>query len=214
MKATNKSYNGALINFLLIVFQIGFLLCGLGIGLYVLYTIIALLSSDSIFPVGLPVVFSLDHSGVFNLPGHHEVFNFNMSQGMGIIGVDHLPKDFVALHSIITVLGVTCVLLSLKLTIAILEAVKQGGFLIIENAIRLRGIALLSISTFFIERLASFASSFYLSDKLHFSGLEFTSINFYSFFNTQSIFYSLFLLVIAEAFRIGALLKQESDLTI
>ena len=95
-----------------------------------------------------------------------------------------------------------------------LKAAKKGGFLIIENAIRLRKIALLGIVMYFFESLATFVASNYLSDKLQFEGLEFTSINSYLFFDIQTVIYSLFLLVISEAFRMGALLKQEVDLTI
>jgi len=133
---------------------------------------------------------------------------------MGIIGVDQLPKGFLLAHSSISLLSYFGVLFSLRWTIKILEAAKQGEFLIIEIAIRLRWIALLGIGCIFFDRLATIFASSYLYDKLEYPGLEFTNINFFSFLTLQSVFSFLFLWVIAEAFRIGSQMKQENDLTI
>ncbi len=214
MNDTARFSNGTLINILLIVFQGGFFIYAFATVFYILFVIIAFAIGDSTFPTDFPVMFSLSDKGAINFPDQLGTLNFSMQQGMGIIGAENLPKGFVALYGIIDVLGVTCILLSLKLTIAILEAVKEGGFLIVENAKRLRKIAFLGIAMFLFNRLATVVSASYFSDKIQYSGIDFSSVNLYTFFNVQSIFYSLFLLVIAEAFRIGALLKEESDLTI
>jgi len=214
MKAVNKLHNGVLINFLLIVFQAGLFLSVFGLFFNVLLGVLELYTGDSTSPMDFPVMFSMNHAGVINLIDHPGVVNFGMESGIGTIAAENLPKGFVSLYGIIYILGLSCFLLILKLTIDILKAVKKGGFLIIENAIRLRKIALLGIVMYFFESLATFVASNYLSDKLQFEGLEFTSFNSYLFFDIQTVIYSLFLLVISEAFRMGALLKQEVDLTI
>ena len=209
-----KSYNGTLINFLLIVFQIGFLVMGLGLALFVLFAIIAFFTESPSFPAGFTVMFSLDQDGIVNIPNHMIETTFNIKNAMGIIGVDQLPKSFLLGYSSISMLAYFCILFSLRLTIKILEAAKLGDFLIIKNAIRLRWIALLGIGCIFFDRLAAILASSYLYDKLEYPGLEFTHINFFTFITLQSVFSFLFLWVIAEAFRIGSQLKQENDLTI
>lgn len=78
-------------------------------------------------------------------------------------------------------------------------------------------IALLSIAACIIESLRIFLSSLYLFDKLEFSGVHFigSPLRYVPFLiKREYILASLFLLVIAEAFRIGAQLKQENDMTI
>jgi len=214
MAIHNKFNSGNLINFLLIVFQIGFLLMGFGLGLFILLAIVAFFTGSPVFPAGFTVMFSLSQDGIVNIPNQITGTTFNIENAMGIIGVDQLPKGFLLAYSGISVLANVCILYSLRWTINILEAAKQGDFLIIENAIRLRWIALLGIGCIFFDRLATIFASFYLYDKLEYPGLEFTNINFFSFMTLQSVFSFLFLWVIAEAFRIGSQMKQENDLTI
>ena len=95
-----------------------------------------------------------------------------------------------------------------------LEAAQTGNFLVTKNAIRMRHMALLFIFVFFIDKLSLLISSSFLTDKLDFPGVHFMSVNYYSFARWEYVFFYLFLLVVAEAFRIGAQLKQENDLTI
>lgn len=214
MAIHNKFNSGNLINFLLIVFQIGFLLMGLGLAFFVLLVIISFITESPSLSGGFTVMFSLSQDGIVNIPNQMTGTTFNIENAMGIIGVDQLPKGFLLAHSSILLLSYFGVLFSLRWTIKILEAAKQGDFLIIENAIRLRWIALLGIGCIFFDRLATIFASSYLYDKLEYSGLEFTNINIFSFMTLQSVFSFLFLWVIAEAFRIGSQLKQENDLTI
>ena len=209
-----KFNGGSLINFLLIVFQIGFLVLGLGLAFLVLFAIIAFFTESPILPGGFTVMFSLNQDGIVNMSDQMMGTTFSIKNAMGIIGVDQLPNGFLLGYSSISVLSYLGVLFSLRLTIKILEAAKLGDFLIIENAIRLRWIALLGIGCIFFDRLATIFASSYLYDKLEYPGLEFTNINFFSFITLQSVFSFLFLWVIAEAFRIGSQLKQENDLTI
>ena len=95
-----------------------------------------------------------------------------------------------------------------------LKNAQEGTFLVAKNAIRLRYIALLNIALLLIDKILIVVSSSYLNDKLEFSGIEFSNINWYFFSSWKYIFLYLFLIIIAEAFRLGAQLKEENDLTI
>jgi len=213
MKSTHKFYQLSVINILLIVFQIGFSLCAIALIFYISLGVLEMFIDESAIPNDFPVMFSLDHIGTVNLPDQSGQTNFSMKRGMGVMIIEELPQVFVTLYRLIYILGLSCFLWSLKFTIDILKAVKQGNFLIKENARRLQSIALLGIGMYFLGSLGTLVSSSYLSDKLHFPGLEF-KMNAYVFFDVETLIYSLFLLVISEAFRIGALLKEEADLTI
>ena len=212
MKPVHKSYHRSVINFLIIVFQMGFSLCAIVMIFFIGLSILEVFIEDSVFPSDFPVMFSLDHIGTANMLDHRQP-NVSIKRGIGMITTDGLSPGFVIFYRIIYVLGLACFLWSLKFTIEILKAVKQGSFLIKENARRLQSIALLSIGMYLLGSLGTLVSSSYLSDKLHFPGLEF-KMNAYVFFDVETLIYSLFLLVISEAFRIGALLKEEADLTI
>lgn len=187
---------------------------GFGLGLFILLAIVAFFTGSPVFPASFTVMFSLDHDGILNIPNHMIGTTFTIKNAIGIMGADKLPRGFLLAHSDISVLSNVCILYSLRWTIKILEAAKQGDFLIIENAIHQRWIALLGIGCIFFYRLAAIFASSYLYDKLEYPGLEFTNINFFSFITLQSVFSFLFLWVIAEAFRIGSQMKQENDLTI
>ncbi|MEZ5041810.1 MAG: DUF2975 domain-containing protein [Saprospiraceae bacterium] len=214
MEAQNKFYGEALIGFLLAVFRTGFLLFSFGIALWVIVSICALLTDIPFLNTEFPVLFSLNKEGVLHNAEGIGVASFSMRQGMGIIATDALPKGFVALYIVIEFLRSLCILWVMRLIIRILEAVQMGGLLILENAIRLRWVALLGMAILFLGGLITIVSSAYLSDKLTFPGLEFSSFSLFFFATFGSVFHYLFLLVIAEAFRIGAILKEEVDLTI
>ena len=68
MAIHNKFNSGNLINFLLIVFQIGFLLMGFGLGLFILLAIVAFFTGSPISPAGFTVMFSLSQDGIVNIP--------------------------------------------------------------------------------------------------------------------------------------------------
>lgn len=214
MEITRKLYGKGLITFLLIVFRSIFLLGSIALIIMGIYGILALFvevaESKSIFPV----LFSITKEGILNNPGDLGSAEFNLFSGMGLIVVDEISTGFKLLFDIILFLSYACSLFYLKLVIKILEAADEGGFLIVENAKRLRWIALLGIAIYLLGFIATLASSFYFNGKLELINLEFTNFNRFSFVSSNSVFNYLFLLVIAEAFRIGALLKKENELTI
>ncbi|AYN68395.1 DUF2975 domain-containing protein [Euzebyella marina] len=214
MVLQNRLHKGLLINFLLIIFQIGFLTMILGLALYILFTVISIFTDSPSFPTGFTVMFSLDQNGLYNMSEQITGTTFNLNHAMGVIGLDQVPLGFLIGYSSISLLAYFCVLFGLRLTIRILESAKLGDFLITENAIRLRSIAFLGIGCIFFDRLSTIIASSYLYDKLEYPGLKFASTNLFTFTSFQSVFFFLFLWLIAEAFRIGSQLKLENDLTI
>jgi hypothetical protein len=86
---------------------------------------------------------------------------------------------------------------------------------LIENVVRLRWIALLNIGAFLSTRFSSIFTSNYLASKIQLVGIHFENLNLQMIFgNADIIIFNLFLLIIAEVFRVGAAMKNEQDLTI
>lgn len=217
MKAQNKRYGKSLINFLLIAFRGIFFLGALVLIIGSLISVVSLFTNATASPItNLPISFSLTGHGSI-LTSNTDMATFAMPYAKGYIITEDLPKTAFILSFIGSLLPMLCTLFIIKYICRILESAKTGQFLIDENAIRLRWIALLSIVVCVIESLRILFSSLYLSDKLEFSGIQFFDSPFRSILfliRWEYILASLFLLVIAEAFRIGAQLKQENDLTI
>lgn len=164
--------------------------------------------------VNLPIVFSHTEKGILSLPHIDYEYIFRIPQATGTFLAFGLPLKLFYIQSIGTVLKSACILLMLYLIIKMLKSAQNGTLLVAKNAIRLRHIALLSIAILLIDKIVFFVSSAYLRDKLEFPGIEFSSFNWYSIGSWKLIFLFLFLLIIAEAFRLGAQLKEENDLTI
>ena len=216
MKAQNKRYSKSLINFLLIAFRGIFFLGALVLILGSLIGIVSLFTNAPAFPISLPISFSLtDHGSI--LTTNTDMATFVIPYAKGSILTDDLPKTVLILSFMGLLLSMLCTLFTIKYICRILESANTGLFLIDENAIRLRWIAILSIAACLIEAFFTLFSSLYLFDTLEFSGVQFFDSPLRSILfliRWEYILASLFLLVIAEAFRIGAQLKQENDLTI
>lgn len=212
--ATKKIHGLALIKFLLGMFRIGFFLLAFMLIIWGITSIFIFFTDIPSFSANFPVMFSPIDEGIFKVPSESEVGKFMMKDAMGFVSSDSIPKGFLALYSLVILSMNICILLSMRQVIRILESAKMGGFLVAENAVRLRWIALLGLIILFLDRFATVTSASYFSDKLEITGLEFTWFNFFTLMEFDTLFASLFLLVIAEAFRVGALLKQENDLTI
>lgn len=214
MKIQNLFYGKSLISFLLAIFRIVFFLFTFGTAIFVIISVISMFTNVPISPPDFPVLFSLTNEGVFNSPSAMEESNFILRRGMGYVSIANPSKGMVVFNTILVLMVTVCMLVSIRQTILILEAVKKGSFLIIENAIRLRWIALLGMAMYLFDKLNMLVSYSYFSDKLELSGVEFEGFNYFTLLNIEFIFYSLFLLVIAEAFRVGAQLQEETKLTI
>lgn len=162
----------------------------------------------------LPVVFRSSDKGILHMPHTDFEFIFSLPVATGSIHAFTLPPRILYLTALATLLTYACTLVTIYLIIKMLKNARDGNFLISKNAVRLRSIALLSIAMFVIDKVFIITSSYYFSDKLEFPGIEFSSTNWYSFERWPYVFLYLFLIIIAEAFIIGAKAKQENDLTI
>lgn len=206
--------NTTLINFLLISFRGFFLLGTIGLIIYLAVGGIQLFSGEPTNYANLPVTFTFSETGNFITNGDTTSTLFTLYNGKGFINTPSFSLTSVILSKLVTVAVSLCILFIIKLVCQILEAAKIGHFLVARNAVRMRNMALLFILAFLIEKMYFLISSSYLADKLIFPGVNFTKISFYTFAQWEYILFFLFLLVIAEAFRIGARLKNENDLTI
>ncbi|MFK7813658.1 MAG: DUF2975 domain-containing protein [Maribacter sp.] len=164
--------------------------------------------------VNLPVVFNPTENGILTLPHTDYEYMFDIPVATGTFRAFGLPLKIFYFYSIGGLVYFACVLLITYLIIKMLRDAQDGTLLVLKNAIRLRYISLLLIVALARDKILIMISSNYLRDKIELPGLEFYDFNPYSFENWKYIFLFLFLLIIAEAFRLGAQLKEENDLTI
>ncbi len=214
MEATKKIYGETFIELLLVIFRLSFFITAVGIIFWAIYSMVLFLTDGPTVHQAFPVFFRGQGEGILNVPNDIGAAKFRMYHALGYIVSDSVPKGFLALFSVIHVSGYIFWLLCFGLTIRILDAARLGRFFIVENAIRLRYIGLWGIAYFVLNKLMVVVSASYFSDKLAFSKVNFLSFDFFGWIGLNSLFGFLFLLVISEAFRIGAQLKEESDLTI
>ncbi|WP_149275029.1 DUF2975 domain-containing protein [Pareuzebyella sediminis] len=214
MKQTLSTPTSPLINFLLVAFRGLFLLVTIALIIYIAIGIIQLFSKEPTNYANLPVTFTFSETGNFVNNGDTTSTRFTLYNGKGFINSTSFSLTSVILSKLVTVAVSLCILFIIKLVCQILEAAKTGRFLVARNAVRMRNMALLFILAFMVEKIYFLISASYLADKLVFPGVHFTKISFYTFAQWEYILFFLFLLVIAEAFRIGAQLKNENDLTI
>lgn len=164
--------------------------------------------------VNLPVVFKPSNSGILRLPHTDYEYMFHIPEATGNFQAFGLPLKIFYMYSIGGILYYICFLLIIYLIIKMLKNAQDGTFLVVKNAIRLRYIGLLLIVSLLRDKVTIIVSSAYLREKIELPGLEFYDLNPYTFDNWKFIFLYLFLIIIAEAFRLGAQLKEENDLTI
>jgi len=199
---------------LLTALRIAFLLLAINTILWMLILLVSV-ASDSPSPIPMyQVMFEVGKEGILQLSEHGKPIEFKMPVASGWIHAKGLPKGFDISYSLLRLLSVICILFSIRFTIKILETAEKGSFFVVENALRLRGIAILGFGILFFVRMSSLFSSFYLKDKLEFPGIVFTNFYSFTFVDFLLLLHFLFLLMIAEAFRKGALMKDENDLTI
>ncbi len=210
--------NKGLIKFLIIVFKAFYYILWFCI---VVIVVMEFVSLRKIFdPAGFPI--PIDFTVYFSLSEELGVTtwdidgssSFSINYAMGSIKLSFIPNQFMALFCLMALTLFILMLFSLRLIIKILKTVKNNSFLLLENVLRLRWIALLGIAILFVDKIMSYTIANYLSRHIEYSGIKFTGINTYIIQNIESVFSSLFLLVIAEVFRIGAKLKEEQALTI
>jgi len=218
MNARQPITGKGLIKFLIFVFSAFYYILWFCL---VLVVVIEFISLRKIFdpsgfpiPIDFTVFFSLNEElGVANWDVGGNT-NFSINYAMGSVKLSYAPNGFIALFCFMALSIFILSIFLTRLMIKILKTVKDKSFLLIENALRLRWIALLGIAILIVEKTFSFVIANYLSTHIEYSGVKFTGINPYFILNFDTVLNSLFLLVIAEVFRIGAKLKEEQDLTI
>jgi len=164
--------------------------------------------------ISLPIDFNPTDEGILTLPHNDYEYLFQIPEATGTFLAFGLPLKFFFIDSIGTILNYVCGLLMIYLIIKMLKNAQDGTFLISKNAIRLRYIALLNILLLLYNKVFLFISTSYLRDKIELPGIEFHDIPWHALSGWQYIFLFIFLLIIAEALRLGAQLKEENDLTI
>jgi hypothetical protein len=213
MKPPSSLYRKSLIDILLVALRSAFLIGSISLMLWLLYTTVCFFTDTPMPSSTLPVMFSTADGGGLSAGDQPEIY-LKMPIAIGWISAENEPKGFVAVCSIFYFLANLCLLLAIRLTIQVLEAAGSGAFFLQANAVRLRGIALTAFGILFFYRLATIISASHFKNKLQFPGLEFNSHYIFYFGDLLYIMGLLFLLVLAEAFRIGAIVKAENDLTI
>ena len=203
---------------LLFIFRLFYVLIWIAIAVMSIIFIISIFNLNETAgfprPAGFRIYFSLlDEAGVARW-GDEVTSTFYISDALGSIKLSNIPYDFMAIYSLMSLLLGIVIQLSIRLTIKILKTVITKSFLLIENAVRLRWIALFGVAIFFIDKITGSITAAYLNNYIELPGVKFEIINLFTFINVESVFHSLFLLVIAEIFRLGAKLKEEHDLTI
>lgn len=214
MKNKNSSSALSLVHFLLYALRGLFLWYIFKFVMYLVNTIGFTLIHGKTPGMLLPVAFRSTDKGALNLAHTDFEWVFRLPEATGVIHAFTLPPRIMYLSALTAILIYGCTFLTIYLIIKMLKNARDGNFLISINAIRLRTIALLMIAMFLTDKIYLITSSAYLRDKLEFTGLEFTSLNWYSLINWSYILLYLFLIIIAEAFRLGAQLKEENELTI
>ncbi len=191
-----------------------FLWTALQLSIFLIYQLGPALFFGKRKSVNLPIDFSLTDKGILTLPHTDYEYLFQIPEATGSFLAHGLPLKFFYIDSIGSILNSVSALLMIYLIIKMLKNAQDGTFLVSKNAIRLRYIALINIFLLLYNKAYFFISTSYLIDKLEFQGLEFSNLSWRSFNGWKYIFLYLFLLIIAEAFRLGAQLKKENDLTI
>ena len=215
----NQPYSGVLLPIILLfIFRLFYVLIWIAIAVMSIICIVSIFNLNETAgfprPTDFRIYFSwLDEAGVARW-GDEVTSTFYISDAIGSIKLSNIPYDFMAIYSLMSLLLGIVIQLSIRLTTKILKTVITKSFLLIENAVRLRWIALFGVAIFFIDKITGSISAAYLNNYIELPGVKFEIINMSTFINVESVFHSLFLLVIAEIFRLGAKLKEEHDLTI
>jgi hypothetical protein len=218
MKNKNIKNQNTRVNVLLIIFRGLYFLTIVSIALMVLFLVVMLVSG--VYPLNalgfnFPVYFDMIQSNGVAMWSDQTTTPVKMTNVMGSIWLSDIPNVLLVVSSFFSILVIGFGIQSIRLSIRILESVKFRKFFLIENAVRLRWIALFNIAAFLFVRMNSIFTSNYLGSRMELVGIEFENINLHMLFgNVDIVIFNLFLLIIAEVFRVGAEMKNEQDLTI
>lgn len=208
----------SIINLLSLVFSFLFIIALLNALFFFIHTISYLTDINEMVELKTPFSFQVylidsAREGLINWTQNEEA-SFQMISQVGKIQTRRAPGSFLAFNNFLFLLMSILALFSFKLAIRILHDVKSGAFLLAENTDRFRWIILLNVLAFIIYRVSVIFTTYYFNQKIFAEEPLSLGLNLLSFEGFGVIFWGLFLIVIAEVFRIGALVKTENDLTI
>jgi hypothetical protein len=218
MKNQKLEHKNTLVNVLLIIFRFLYFSTIASLAFIVLMALVMLLSGE--YPLNalgfnFPIYFDMIQSEGYAIWNDQTTTPIKIKNVMGSIWLSDIPNLLLIVSSLFSLMMIGFTIQSIRFSIRILESVKFRKFFLIENAVRLRWIALFNIAAFLSTRLSSIFTSNYLGSKMELAGIEFENINLHMFFgNVDIVIFNLFLLIISEVFRLGAEMKNEQDLTI
>lgn len=144
-------------------------------------------------------------------PPHHLTFKTDFGEIYFTDAIIKNPKQlffaFIPFGALMLGLGMTIIYQLRK----IFATLAVGNPFVIQNAKRIRIIGLIILGGAFVKLFADLAMGYVLMKNLIVKGVTFSAK---ADLNVGAIFVSLVILIIAEIFHQGALLKDEHDLTI
>ena len=120
----------------------------------------------------LPVIFKTTRIGNLNIE-NGPVNSWFYISGNGYIHTDSIPQNVFYMSTVYNLLSSAIILLIIHLICKMLINARKGNFLLYDNAIVLRNIALLNIVSLFLGKLFLVLSQLYLMDKMEFPNIEF-----------------------------------------
>lgn len=166
---------------------------------------------DNTLGLKTPVKFSILEQGVATF-NSDQIVPVNIKHAKGIIRIEKPVPQALVVPFFIMTLGMAGLILWVFYSLRkIIQSVKEGNPFSVHNGRRLRVIAFSMIGIEVIGAFADLIKMLYLVPKLSFETVKIHSIIHIS---PHVIIAGLVILVIAEAFRIGAEMKDEQELTI
>lgn len=166
---------------------------------------------DNSLGLKTPVYFSVIEEGTVTFDSD-QIVPVKIKRAKGLIRIEKPVPQALVLPFFIMTLGIAClgmwVFYSLR---KIIQSVKDGNPFSVNNGKRLRIIAFSMMGIEIIGAFAGLIKMLYILPRLDFESVKIHSIIHIS---PHVIIAGLVILVIAEAFRIGAEMKDEQELTI
>ncbi len=158
-----------------------------------------------------PIEFSVNEQGTATF-GSDQTVPIKIKHAKGLFQIDRpVPKTLMVVFFLLNLIVYALILWVVFSLWKIVQSVRQKNPFIVLNGRRLRVIAFSMIGVELIQGLANLIKILYLEPRLNFDTIIVHSRIHVSF---HVIIAGLVILVIAEAFRIGAELKEEQELTV
>lgn len=204
-KYTNHSKGATFTRFFRVIFRIIYFFLWLAIAFNLILMIVsAFTGTREALPGTLEVLatFNAENTGNLQWSKNFDT-EVSMKGGVGLISINQADPWFYFINQVKNVIVLLLVAFSIRHVLKMFNSLKTQSFLIPENALRLRHIGLLNIAAYSTGLVAQIALNSYLEDKITWQGLDFQKITAISFVTFESALWALFLIVIAEIFRLS-----------